>query len=146
MVSLTSYLLIGTFFGALPFTLQLLRSRLNREVNFTTSFLCVKVIEDKITDVFRISLWRTPASKFAYLSGMSQLFYVVNDLRNRKCFELTLWLYSKSSNNKCQGQFVRCPGHSIHSGYQEYIRLVLLLSNRQFSLERSAELESWTPY
>ena len=109
MVSLTSYLLIGTFFGALPFTLQLLRSRLNREANFTTSFLCVKVIEDKITDVFRISLWRTPASMFAYLSGTSQLFYVVNDLRNRKCFELTLCLYSKSFNNKCQGQFVRCP-------------------------------------
>ena len=107
MVSLTSYLLIGTFFGALPFTLQLLRSRLNREVNFTTSFLCVKVIEDKITDVFRISLWRTPASMFARLLGTSQLFFVVNDLRKRKCFELTLCLYSKSSNNKCQGKFAK---------------------------------------
>ena len=42
-------------FGALPFTLQLLRFRLNREADFTTSFIHVKGFEDKTTDVFRLS-------------------------------------------------------------------------------------------
>jgi hypothetical protein len=42
-------------FGALPFTLQLLRFRLNREADFTTSFYHVKGFEDKTTDVFRLS-------------------------------------------------------------------------------------------
>ena len=43
-------------FGALPFTLQLLRFRLNREADFTTSFYRVKGFGDKTTDVFRLSL------------------------------------------------------------------------------------------
>jgi hypothetical protein len=41
---------------------------------------------------------------------------------------------------------VRCPGDTIHSGYQEYLRLILLLSKRQITAEEIKQSESWTPY
>ena len=45
-----------------------------------------------------------------------------------------------------QADNVRCPGDTIHSGYQEYIRLILLLSKRQITDEEIKRSESWTPY
>ena len=54
-------------------------------------------------------------------------------------------IYFNTDSHPRQSMYVRYPGHTIHSGYQEYIRLVLLLSSRQLP-ERSDELESWTPY
>jgi len=41
---------------------------------------------------------------------------------------------------------VRCPGHTIHTGYQEYIRMIMILSQRNITPEKVADSESWTPY
>ena len=45
-----------------------------------------------------------------------------------------------------QSLFVRCPGDTIHFGYQKYIQLILLLSERQITTEKVKQSESWTPY
>ncbi len=47
--------------------------------------------------------------------------------------------------SKEQGRIVRCPGHPIHSGYQEYIDKVLELAGLPETIERSM-YESWNPY
>jgi hypothetical protein len=41
---------------------------------------------------------------------------------------------------------VRCPGDTIHSGYEEYIRIILLLSGRQQRPEQERQYATWTPY
>jgi len=43
-----------------------------------------------------------------------------------------------------QGSHVRCPGDTIHFGYQKYTQLILLLSERQISTEKVKQSESWT--
>ena len=90
-------------FGALPFTLQLLRSRLNREADFTTSLNHVKGFGDKTTDVFRLSLGEHRLRCW-YASQAHLVYSFVNDLRSRKYLEVTVCLYSKRLSEGCQGQ------------------------------------------
>ena len=76
-------------FGALPFTLQLLRSRLNREAYFTTSLNHVKGFGDKTTDVFRLSLGEHRLRCW-YASQAHLGYSFVNDLRFSKFLEVTV--------------------------------------------------------
>ena len=89
-------------FGALPFTLQLLRFRLNREADFTTSLNCVKGFGDKTTGAFRLSLgehrlrcWHASQAHLGYS--------FVKDLLFRKPLEVTVYTYSKRYFVRCQG-------------------------------------------
>ena len=46
----------------------------------------------------------------------------------------------------CQEIAIWCTEDIIHSGYQEYIKLILYLSKRQIIPEEIRQSESWTPY
>ena len=94
-------------FGALPFTLQLLRFRLNREADFTTSLNHVKGFERQNHRCLPTFPWRTPASMLVRLSGTPLGYSFVNDLRFRKCLEVTVYEYSKRFILGCQGQIER---------------------------------------
>jgi len=89
-------------FGALPFTLQLLRSRLNREADFTTSLNRVKGFGDKTTDVFRLSLGEHRL-RCRHASQAHLGYSFVNNLRFRKFLEVTVYSYSKRLFEGCQG-------------------------------------------
>ena len=76
---------------------------------------------------------------------MENLSYlIISKLIRMLLFKLTKQFYPISG--KRQVSVVRCPGDTIHSGYQEYIRLILLLSKRQITDEEIKRSESWTPY
>ena len=42
--------------------------------------------------------------------------------------------------------FIRCTRDTIQIGYQEYLRLILLLNKRQLPAEEIKQSESWTRY